>query len=112
MLLRKSRAIEKFHSLRFCSTYIAPGGGRWYLIFCLSRRASSLYPSVFENRSQSSACALSLTALSVSFSHSALCHALSAKASRRGKMREWSCSGVLTVSLHNAPEMPETRAPA
>ena len=46
---------DKFLSRAFCSTYIAPGGERWYLIFCLSRRASSLYPSVLENRSQSSA---------------------------------------------------------
>lgn len=98
-----------FELQRFCSTYIAPGGGRWYLIFNLSRRASSLYPSVFENRSQSSPCTLSLSALSVLFSHSALCHALSAKASSRGCMSECSCSGVLTVSLQNAPDMPATR---
>ena len=106
------KQLMAFLSHAVCSTYIAPGGGRWYLIFCLSRRVSSLYPSVLENRSQSSIWALSLSVLSVTFSHSALCHALSAKASRRGKISECSCSGFLTVSLQNAPDMPENKSSA
>ena len=108
-LLRICLYISLFHnnynSVRICNLYfhvqpyLTPGGGTAYLMFIVSSRASSLWPKVLANFSQSSFRAAALIELSEP-SHPALCHALSANASTRGKIIYSSCSLVLTVSLH------------
>ena len=68
------------------NTYIAPGGGTLYLTPIFVSLPSSLCPTVLEKFSQSCAICASLSILSVTSSHEALCQARSATERMRGKI--------------------------